>query len=152
VGLDPDSDRRQDRLGGVAGARASDIHGLTSGRVTCGFVDAIPPTEPDSQFEAVLTYLKDTRGFDFTGYKRTSLARRVRLRMSQVGVTGFADYIDFLQVNSEEFSALFNTILINVTSFFRDTDAWQYLRTEVDQSAGPAAVRTVAPGHRPSPA
>jgi two-component system CheB/CheR fusion protein len=94
-------------------------------------VDAIPPTEPDSQFEALLTYLKDARGFDFTGYKRTSLARRVRLRMSQVAVAEFADYIDLLQVNTDEFGALFNTILINVTSFFRDKEAWEYLGSQV---------------------
>jgi two-component system, chemotaxis family, CheB/CheR fusion protein len=87
--------------------------------------------EPNGDFEAVLNYLKEARGFDFTGYKRTSLARRVRRRMSQVGIDEFAEYIDRLQVDSDEFGALFNTILINVTSFFRDPDAWDYLRAEV---------------------
>jgi two-component system, chemotaxis family, CheB/CheR fusion protein len=87
--------------------------------------------EPDGQFEAVLTYLKETRGFDFTGYKRNSLARRVRRRMAQVGVDDFGEYVDLLQVNSEEFGALFNTILINVTSFFRDEEAWEALSEEV---------------------
>ena len=85
----------------------------------------------NGDFEAVLLYLKESRGFDFTGYKRTSLARRVRRRMSQVGIDGYSEYIDHLQVNSEEFSALFNTILINVTSFFRDPEAWEHLRTDL---------------------
>ncbi|MFC6092633.1 CheR family methyltransferase [Saccharothrix lopnurensis] len=89
------------------------------------------PVEPDSKLEAVLKYLKETRGFDFTGYKRTSLARRVRRRMSHVGIDDFADYLDLLQVNPEEFDALFNTILINVTDFFRDTEAWEHIRAEV---------------------
>ncbi|MFI9812849.1 CheR family methyltransferase [Saccharothrix variisporea] len=86
---------------------------------------------PDADFEEVLRYLKESRGFDFTGYKRTSLMRRVRHRMAQVGIDNDIDYIDHLQVNAEEFNALFNTILINVTAFFRDTEAWDYLREDV---------------------
>jgi two-component system CheB/CheR fusion protein len=86
---------------------------------------------PNGDFEAILVHLKEARGFDFTGYKRTSLARRVNRRMAQVGIASYAEYIDHLQANSEEFVALFNTILINVTSFFRDPEAWDYLRSEV---------------------
>ena len=87
------------------------------------------PTDP--HFEALLIYLKESRGFDFTGYKRSSLMRRVNRRMSQVDVTGYPDYLDYLQVHPDEFTTLFNTILINVTAFFRDTDAWDHLRAEV---------------------
>jgi two-component system CheB/CheR fusion protein len=87
--------------------------------------------EPNGDFEAILIYLKESRGFDFTGYKRASLARRVHRRMSQVGIESYAEYVDHLQVNSEEFVALFNTILINVTSFFRDPETWDYIRSTV---------------------
>ncbi|MFJ9780097.1 CheR family methyltransferase [Amycolatopsis sp. NPDC101161] len=87
-----------------------------------------PRAETDDEFESVLAYLKESRGFDFTGYKRTSLMRRVQRRMSQVGAESYADYVDQLQVNADEFAALFNTILINVTGFFRDPEAWEYLR------------------------
>ncbi|GAA0476005.1 hypothetical protein Aca07nite_78820 [Actinoplanes capillaceus] len=85
----------------------------------------------DPTFEALLVHLKEARGFDFTGYKRSSLIRRVRRRMSQVGTPGYPEYLDHLQVHPDEFTALFNTILINVTAFFRDADAWEYLRDEV---------------------
>ncbi|BBY41460.1 chemotaxis protein CheR [Mycobacterium mantenii] len=85
----------------------------------------------DEAFEALLRYMRDSRGFDFTGYKRTSLMRRVRHRMDQAGYATFEEYLDFLQASSDEFTALFNTILINVTSFFRDPDAWDFVRTEV---------------------
>jgi two-component system CheB/CheR fusion protein len=88
-------------------------------------------TSPDPHFEALLVYLKEARGFDFTGYKRSSLTRRVGRRMVQVGVPDYTEYLDYLQVHPEEFTALFNTILINVTAFFRDTDAWDYLAQEV---------------------
>ncbi|MBB4689216.1 CheR family methyltransferase [Amycolatopsis jiangsuensis] len=87
--------------------------------------------ESDGEFESVLAYLKESRGFDFTGYKRSSLMRRVRRRMAQTGVASYGEYIDQLQVNAEEFAALFNTILINVTGFFRDSDAWDHLREDV---------------------
>src|SRR5690348_341734 len=71
-------------------------------------------------FEALLRYMRDSRGFDFTGYKRTSLMRRVRHRMDSAGYETFEEYLDVLQASSDEFAALFNTILINVTAFFRD--------------------------------
>jgi two-component system, chemotaxis family, CheB/CheR fusion protein len=87
--------------------------------------------QTDEAFEALLRYMRDSRGFDFTGYKRTSLMRRVRHRMDAAGYETFEEYLDVLQASSEEFSALFNTILINVTAFFRDPDAWDYVRDEV---------------------
>ncbi|OBJ14000.1 chemotaxis protein CheR [Mycobacterium sp. 1245499.0] len=85
----------------------------------------------DEAFEALLRYMRDSRGFDFTGYKRTSLMRRVRHRMDQAGYPAFDDYLDFLQASSDEFTALFNTVLINVTSFFRDPDAWEFVSAEI---------------------
>jgi two-component system, chemotaxis family, CheB/CheR fusion protein len=88
-------------------------------------------TAEDPDFEALLVYLKEARGFDFTGYKRASLTRRVGRRMAQVEVQSYGDYLDYLQVHPEEFTALFNTILINVTGFFRDPEAWAYLREQV---------------------
>jgi two-component system, chemotaxis family, CheB/CheR fusion protein len=74
----------------------------------------------DDDFEALLEYLPDARAFDFTGYKRSTLMRRVTKRMEAVGVPSYAEYLDHLQVHPEEFTDLFNFILINVTSFFRD--------------------------------
>ncbi|GIH03552.1 chemotaxis protein CheR [Rhizocola hellebori] len=88
-------------------------------------------TPIDPHFEALLEYLKEARGFDFTGYKRTSLMRRVSQRMATVGVTGYPQYVEYLEVQPDEFTALFNTILINVTGFFRDAEAWDYLQKEI---------------------
>lgn len=81
-------------------------------------------------FNALLNYLKRTRGFDFTGYKPTRLMRRIQHRMQQVSITSFEDYTDFLEVHPEEFAQLFNTILINVTDFFRDPPAWEFLQQD----------------------
>jgi two-component system CheB/CheR fusion protein len=57
--------------------------------------------------------------------------RRVLRRMQAVGVESYEAYYDYLQVHQDEFATLFNTILINVTGFFRDQDVWDYLQTSV---------------------
>ncbi|HEX8551270.1 MAG TPA: CheR family methyltransferase [Abditibacteriaceae bacterium] len=103
------------------------------------------------EFEALLAYLKRTRGFDFTAYKRTSLVRRVEKRMQQVGVDNFTAYVDYLEVHADEFTALFNTILINVTSFFRDPAAWEHIASDVlpfirDSRDGNAPIRIWSAG------
>src|SRR5438552_17951294 len=85
----------------------------------------------DPKFETLLQFLQQQRGFDFTGYKRPSLMRRVARRMQMLAVPDYGDYRDYLEVHPEEFAHLFNTILINVTSFFRDEPAWDYLRKEI---------------------
>src|SRR3954471_2836787 len=88
-------------------------------------------TEQTRQFSQLLTYLERSRGFDFSGYKKTTLGRRIEKRMAAVGAESFAEYEDHLEANPREFTELFNTILINVTSFFRDAPAWDFVRDDV---------------------
>src|SRR6478735_9422678 len=88
-------------------------------------------------FERILEYLRQTRGFDFTAYKPTSLMRRLCKRMQSLNIDDFDTYHDHLQVHPDEFAALFNTILINVTSFFRDPEVWDTLRDQVLPSLPP---------------
>lgn len=87
--------------------------------------------DEDQALESLLDYLRRVRGFDFTGYKRPSLRRRILKRMQVHQIESFEGYWDYLQVHPEEFQILFNTILINVTGFFRDTDTWTFLREQV---------------------
>jgi two-component system, chemotaxis family, CheB/CheR fusion protein len=90
---------------------------------------AEPRVEQD--LETLLDYLRRSRGFDFTGYKRASLSRRIDKRMQAVGADSYLGYLDHLEVDPEEFTQLFNTILINVTGFFRDPPVWEFLSGEV---------------------
>jgi two-component system, chemotaxis family, CheB/CheR fusion protein len=83
------------------------------------------------EFDALLDYLRRTRGFDFSAYKRASLMRRVEKRMQSVNCERFVDYTDYLEVHPDEFGHLFNVILINVTAFFRDEVAWDFMRDNV---------------------
>src|SRR5690242_10734500 len=81
--------------------------------------------------EQLLDYLKNSRGFDFAAYKRGTLARRIEKRMAAVNIESYSQYLDHLQVHQDEFAELFNAILINVTSFFRDAEVFDYLRTAI---------------------
>jgi two-component system CheB/CheR fusion protein len=85
----------------------------------------------DTTLEALLTFVKETRGFDFTGYKRSTIERRVAKRMTAVGCERYDDYLDYLELHGEEFAELFNTLLINTTGFFRDPPTWEYLATDI---------------------
>ena len=87
--------------------------------------------EADDDVAPLLEFLRDRRGFDFTGYKRPSIIRRIRKRMRSVGATSFEDYLAVLESQPDEFTDLFDDILINVTGFLRDPDAWDRVRHEV---------------------
>ncbi|MFN6477235.1 CheR family methyltransferase [Nostoc sp. DedQUE07] len=87
--------------------------------------------EKDPKFENLLVYLRQSRGFDFTGYKRSTLIRRVFKRMQSLNIENFEEYQDYLEVYPEEFNHLFNTILINVTAFFRDSSAWEEIAEQI---------------------
>src|SRR5215467_11335895 len=84
-----------------------------------------PPS--NGELEALLDYLHERRNFDFRGYKRASLSRRIFKRMQNVGIDDYQRYIEVLEANPGEFAELFNTILINVTSLARDREAWDTL-------------------------
>ena len=88
----------------------------------------VSPTA-DPRWVELLQYLHVARGFDFQGYKPTTLARRVRKRMNILGIESYDAYQEFIELHQDEFRELFNTILINVTSFFRDPESWQALQT-----------------------
>lgn len=88
-------------------------------------------TEDTEGLEPLLDYLKRSRGFDFRVYKKSTLVRRIQRRMSSVNAASFAAYQASLEENADEFAELFNTFLINVTTFFRDGEPWEYLAKEI---------------------
>ncbi len=105
--------------------------------------EPIPAAESNStlEFTRLLEYLKASRGFDFGAYKVSTLMRRVQKRMREVGVQSYSQYADYLEVQPNEFGPLFDTVLINVTAFFRDPEAWQFVREHIL----PRIVRDKAP-------
>jgi two-component system, chemotaxis family, CheB/CheR fusion protein len=88
-------------------------------------------SSPDPKFERLLEYVRDERGFDYTGYRRPTLMRRFEKRMKTVGAADWEAYRAYLDGHGDEFAELFNTILINVTGFFRDAETWEIVAAEV---------------------
>ena len=84
-----------------------------------------------SGLEKVVILLRSQTGHDFSLYKKTTIYRRIERRMSIHQIDKIANYVRFLQKNPQEVDLLFRELLIGVTSFFRDPDAWQQIRTEV---------------------
>jgi len=84
-----------------------------------------------SALDKVIILLRSTVGQDFSLYKRTTLQRRIERRMGIHQLGKISDYVRYLQNNSIEVELLFRELLIGVTNFFRDSEAWDRLRTEV---------------------
>ncbi len=103
-----------------------------------GFVTRRPPlseedlTGEDGQagapLQKILRLVRLRTGHDFSRYKRNTLVRRIDRRMKGVRVEDVAEYLRVLQDQPEEVEALFQDFTINVTSFFRDVDAFDELK------------------------
>jgi two-component system, chemotaxis family, CheB/CheR fusion protein len=91
----------------------------------------------------LLQELAEQRHFDFRGYKKTTLERRFRHRMFQLKLGGYAAYGEYIRKHPDETNELLNTLLINVTEFFRDPPAWEILRHEIL----PPLLKRIKPGH-----
>ena len=81
--------------------------------------------------EKVVILLRSQTGHDFSLYKKTTVHRRIERRMSIHQIDKIANYVRFLQENPQEVELLFRELLIGVTSFFRDPQAWEQLKAKV---------------------
>jgi two-component system CheB/CheR fusion protein len=79
----------------------------------------------------ILAYLRTRIKYDFSGYRKNMLLRRIQRRMCVNQSNTLEAYYDFLKANPEEVSALNKDLLIGVTAFFRDNDAFKSLSQEV---------------------
>ncbi len=93
------------------------------------------PTAIDENGEAALKRIfelvRARTGHDFARYKRATILRRLGRRMQLNHRGGFDEYLAYLRDTPEEIQALFDDLLITVTTFFRDPAAWEALRTQV---------------------
>jgi two-component system, chemotaxis family, CheB/CheR fusion protein len=79
--------------------------------------------------EKITSLLHARSEHDFSGYKQTTLMRRVQRRMQVLHIDSASDYVGRLQVDKSEIEALFRELLIGVTQFFRDPEAFEALKT-----------------------
>jgi two-component system CheB/CheR fusion protein len=90
-----------------------------------------PPHMADGSIQKVCVLLRDLTGHDFSGYKQNTISRRTERRMALHQIEQMDGYIRYLQQNPAEVSALFRDLLIGVTRFFRDPEAFTALETLV---------------------
>lgn len=96
--------------------------------------DAMPDKlkEPDKKLlTRILGHLYARTGHDFSKYKQSTILRRLARRMQVHRIDTFEGYFTFLQKNPDEIQALFNDLLISVTAFFRDPEAFDVLSQKV---------------------
>ncbi|HEY2574141.1 MAG TPA: CheR family methyltransferase, partial [Verrucomicrobiaceae bacterium] len=108
------------------------------------------PDRGEAALRDVLTFLRTRTGRDFSYYKRATIVRRISRRMQVNGVDDIAGYKDFLRSHPGEAAALLQDLLISVTNFFRDRDAFAVLERdhipELFKDKGPGdAVRVWVP-------
>lgn len=84
-------------------------------------------TEQQQAVYRILTQVHLRTGHDFSQYKRSTILRRIQRRMQLHGYATLERYLGYLRQDTSEAHALFNDLLIGVTNFFRDSDAWQTL-------------------------
>jgi two-component system, chemotaxis family, CheB/CheR fusion protein len=89
--------------------------------------------EDESALRDVLTYLRAQTGHDFSHYKRATVLRRVARRMQVNSLETILQYRDFLRHHPAEARALLQDLLIGVTHFFRDHDAFAALEANIPQ-------------------
>jgi len=97
---------------------------LTGAAPARGRPDILLDADP---FNTIFAVIKSRYDVDFSVYKHPTMERRIRRRMGLVGCVDMVDYADFLAINREEVANLFNDLLVDVTAFFRDAEAFQAL-------------------------
>jgi two-component system CheB/CheR fusion protein len=90
---------------------------------------ALPDHRP--HISEILTLLRARTRQDFSGYKRPTLLRRIERRMGLNQITSLPEYVKLLRKTTAEISLLADDLLIHVTGFFRDVEAWEALRERV---------------------
>jgi two-component system CheB/CheR fusion protein len=81
----------------------------------------------ENEIQSILMLVRTQTGHDFSQYKRNTVVRRIQRRMALNYIHEMADYRRYLRQNVKEVNGLFTDLTINVTSFFRDTEAFRAL-------------------------
>ncbi|MTW20194.1 chemotaxis protein CheB [Allochromatium palmeri] len=87
--------------------------------------------QPGDTLSKICILLRDRTGHDFSQYKQSTLVRRTERRMALHQIDRQSDYVRYLQQTPGELDELFRDLLIGVTCFFRDTDAFEVLERDI---------------------
>jgi len=81
--------------------------------------------------EKICAIIKSRTGHDFSFYKKNTISRRVERRMSMQQIEKMSDYVSFLSRNNTEIDSLYRDLLIGVTNFFRNPEAFEELKQRI---------------------
>ena len=85
----------------------------------------------NKDLEIILNYLREKRGFDFSGYRPSMINRRLMQRFSATGCKDRTSYLQYLQGHPDELDRLVDALTINVSRFFRNTLTFEYIADRV---------------------
>jgi two-component system CheB/CheR fusion protein len=103
-----------------------------TGTAGAGLIEPEPAQRgPNGNLRKVFTLIRSATGVDFTLYKHSTIQRRIARRLFLAKIEDLQTYGVYLGAHPEEVQALFADILIHVTGFFRDPDAYEALKTRV---------------------
>ena len=93
---------------------------------------AAPPRASDAlEYRSILAAMRKASGVDFASYKDSTIRRRIERRLLLRGLTDLAAYVELLEREPDEVGKLCEEVLIHVTGFFREPEAFEVLRTHV---------------------
>ena len=84
-----------------------------------------------NSIQKIIILIRDKTGHDFSLYKQNTIIRNVERRMNIHEIDNISDYIRYLQENPPEIDMLYKGLLIGVTKFFRDPQAYEILKKEI---------------------
>jgi two-component system CheB/CheR fusion protein len=114
--------------------------------------DKSPEMTEGRELETIFSLLRDATGVDFAQYKQSTMQRRIKRRMALHQLESLSEYLRHIRRNPQEIHELYRDILIHVTGFFRDPEAFEALRTTIfpslftDRKAEDLPIRIWVPG------
>ncbi len=108
-------------------------------------------SETSDHLQQILTLLQSQTKYDFRSYRQAMVLRRIQRRMQLIGAADLSAYFSLLQQRPTEATALYKDLLISVTAFFRDTEAFRVLEHDivpilVERCSPGGAIRVWVPG------
>ncbi len=85
----------------------------------------------NGSIQRMVMTLREETGVDFSNYKKNTIERRIERRMGVNQIADIKDYVGFLEKHPQETQKLFQELLIGVTRFFRDTEAFELLEERI---------------------
>lgn len=129
-------------LGGMTVSSNPDLHGIVDHVISAAeiplFLSRLAPNasssdnkEQDLMLDQICSILRKKTGHDFSSYKKTTLIRRIERRIQSHGIETFKEYAEFLENDIKEPKDLLQDLLISVTRFFRDPEAFSVVESDI---------------------